>query len=600
MAYMPAVKVEIAFNSTFSTAAASRTWTDVTAYVELEYGINIRRGRSDEFSTCEGSTCSLTLDNRDGRFTAGRTSSPYYPNVKIGRPIRVTTTPVGGAASVRFMGYIDEWPVEWPNGTDSTAMAPITATSRLARLGLSTVLDSTLAEELLADSPAALYEMREAEGATAAADTSGNNAPSLAMTGSGNDVLFGGNDEDNAPVGAAFVGGKFLTAQLSSLTNWSFEIEFTTAATGTMTLAVVAGLALTLVNGAASYDGIAIGSALNNGNKHTIALTKNGSNVLTAYLDGTSAGTGTLSSSLSQISIGSGTGGSPYIGAVSLVAVYGSALSGTRIGDHFNAGDGFAGESSDDRLVRYAGYAGIPTAEVAAEVGAASMGVVDTAGLAIVDAFRVVESTEGGLLFDGRDGSLVLQNRTHRYHSTPEVSLSFSLQQVEAGYSPKLDRSALRNDVTATNSGLNVGAVLTARAVNQSSVDEYGEAAMSVSIASDSDNAAYAAASWLVGLYGEPSTRAPALTVDLLPFDAATQDDLMALEIGSRIELTDRPAQDETTSAEFFVEGYTETFQSFGYTFAFDVTPARAQYNAIFRLDDPVYGLLDSGNLLGY
>jgi hypothetical protein len=40
--------------------------------------------------------------------------------VKLGRPIRVTATPVDGAISTRFLGFIDELPTEWSDGTDAT------------------------------------------------------------------------------------------------------------------------------------------------------------------------------------------------------------------------------------------------------------------------------------------------------------------------------------------------------------------------------------------------------------------------------------------------------------------------------------------------
>lgn len=86
---LPDVTVEIAFDSGWSTPEGSRTWTDVTDYVELSESVGIGVGRADEFNIADANTLSLTLDNRDGRFTPGKTSSPYYPDVKIGRPIRV-------------------------------------------------------------------------------------------------------------------------------------------------------------------------------------------------------------------------------------------------------------------------------------------------------------------------------------------------------------------------------------------------------------------------------------------------------------------------------------------------------------------------------
>ena len=90
--YSPDVKVEVAFNAGVRTPVGSRTWTDISDYVELDGGIGGTGGRADEKATCEANTIALTVDNTDGRFTPEKASSPYYPNVKIGRPIRVTAT----------------------------------------------------------------------------------------------------------------------------------------------------------------------------------------------------------------------------------------------------------------------------------------------------------------------------------------------------------------------------------------------------------------------------------------------------------------------------------------------------------------------------
>lgn len=599
MGYMPAVTVEIAFDSNFNTAAVDRTWTDVSAYVELSYGIQIERGRSDEFSNCEPSRCTLTLDNRDGRFTAGNTSGAYYPNVKIGRPIRVTTTPVGGSASVRFTGYIDEWPVEWPDATDSVAVATISATSRTARLGLSTVLDGTEIVELLADNPVALYQFDEVEGSTSAADTSGNGAPALAPAGTGAEVLFGGQDDSGVPLGATFQGGKWLETTLPALSTWTIEVMFRTAAS--------ADLAMTPASpGVMVFSGSATDGGFDDGGLHSLALSRDGSDVLKTYVDGVLTDTGTSTVDLTKIVIGGpdapfgGSGQAAFVGTVTTVAVYGSAVSGARIADHFGANAGFVGETTGDRLERYAGYVGIPVAEVDTTGAVATMGLVDTQGLAVVDAFRVVESTEGGVLFDGRNGDLVLQGRRHRHHAAVDVTLSMTTQQVEADYRPKLDRSALKNDITATDAGVNIGTAVTARAVNQTSVDEYGEASGSIMMASDNANEAHSAATFLVALYGEPSPRAPDLRVDFLPLDLSLQTDLMAADISSRFQLTGRPSQAGTSTVDYFIEGYTEEIAAFGYEFTFHTSPAHAAYDAIFIVDDPVYGLLDSDNLVGF
>ncbi|MHC3392098.1 carbohydrate binding domain-containing protein [Streptomyces lavendulocolor] len=86
---MTRVVVECGFGSTVTTPAASITWTDITQYVDMLDGISITRGAQDEQAEVQAGTCSLILDNSDGRFTAGLASSPYYPNVKKNVPIRV-------------------------------------------------------------------------------------------------------------------------------------------------------------------------------------------------------------------------------------------------------------------------------------------------------------------------------------------------------------------------------------------------------------------------------------------------------------------------------------------------------------------------------
>ena len=87
---LPSLKVEVAFNAGYTTAAASRTWTDVSTYVEGAQPVSDGRGRSDEVSAIQPARLSLTLNNRDGRFTPRLASGAYYPNVKKGRPVRVT------------------------------------------------------------------------------------------------------------------------------------------------------------------------------------------------------------------------------------------------------------------------------------------------------------------------------------------------------------------------------------------------------------------------------------------------------------------------------------------------------------------------------
>lgn len=65
------------------------TWTDVTSYVQTTEGITINRGRTDEAASAQASSCTLTLNNRDGRFTPANPVGAYYPNLTRNTPIRV-------------------------------------------------------------------------------------------------------------------------------------------------------------------------------------------------------------------------------------------------------------------------------------------------------------------------------------------------------------------------------------------------------------------------------------------------------------------------------------------------------------------------------
>ncbi|MER5882722.1 hypothetical protein ABT160_02720 [Streptomyces sp. NPDC001941] len=65
-------------------------WTDVSSYVYTRSPITIERGRKDEGSRVDPSKCSLTLNNRDGRFSPRNPLSPYYGLIGRNTPIRVS------------------------------------------------------------------------------------------------------------------------------------------------------------------------------------------------------------------------------------------------------------------------------------------------------------------------------------------------------------------------------------------------------------------------------------------------------------------------------------------------------------------------------
>lgn len=605
--YMPDVVVEIAFNAGYTTPAASRTWTDVSTYVELADRITIGFGRQDERSAADANTLTLTLDNSDGRFTAGRSASPYYPNVRIGRPIRVKVTPPGGATVTRFVGFVDEWPVEW-DGSDTYARATIRAASRLARLGLSTKLRSMPEEEVVAFRPVAYWTLGDPEGSTTATESSGNAAAELASytpSGGGDyPVVFG---EATGPgfdglTAAQFAGddggslvGDYLRASVS-LPAGPRTIRASVRLTATYFGAgiVTTGRFGVGISGAGVLEGaVTTGPSIDDGLTHDVALVHDGVNEI-MYLDGVVVD---FNADASPDVFGSVAVGASLSGVIAHVAVYDRALFPDEIARQaLVILQGAVGERTDQRVTRILQWLGLGVAEVATDTGAESMTWQQTSGQSAVDALRECESTEGGVLFDGRNGRVTFHNRSRRYTATPAATLDMASQHVGSDFAPKLDRSALTNDVTVENPTTGQQARLT----SAESVDEYGVASSSARSLATTSGALEQKASWLVASYAEPRTRVPSLTVDVLAHQGLTPSaqTLLGLDVGSLLAVTNAPTQADTTDQSYFVEGYTETIGPESYEITFNLSPTYPTLNTVV-LDDPVRGVLDGGMVLG-
>ena len=134
------VKVELLLNG---------VWTDLTAVkkVRLRNPVQIDgMGRTDWTSTLQAASLTLTLDNRDGRFTPKNTAGAYYPYITRNTQIRVSVNATSVTAvaysGYRFHGEVAEWPPRWdPSGRD--VWADITANGIWRRMSqLQTTLGS--------------------------------------------------------------------------------------------------------------------------------------------------------------------------------------------------------------------------------------------------------------------------------------------------------------------------------------------------------------------------------------------------------------------------------------------------------------------------
>lgn len=613
--YVPDVTVEIAFNAGYSTPEADRVWTDVSDWVDGDQTFTINRGRGDEFNTAEASRLTgLRLDNTDGRFTAERPASPYYPNVKIGRPIRVTSTPLGGTPSVRFVGYIDQWPVEWA-GTGAHATATITAASRMARLGFDAKI-RTLMDEFLAAAPRNFWPLQDTSYPFADGNYSYLNPlvgpallaaplgqePDLSIPAGllvdGNAAQFAGtrrrlnaySSYGFAPLrpadGVSFEG--FLTIDSGSATDklivWledipgDLHLRFSYSALGHVYVYLYetsSGTAIVL----RALEDVVFGRAFH------FAVTVVGQTV-SLYLDGSlqDQQTGAWTGAGWDALIVGGEVPTGFAFRISHLAVNANP---TGLFERAMAGSIFYDDTASERIARYAEkIALIAPAELNLDPDTNPVTAIDIAGKTALEAMRAVETTEGGVLFDSRENRLTFHSRARRFAELSSFTLDIGAHEVESGVAPKLDRSTLVNDIAVkTTTGEASGAS------NAASIADYGYARTSVELATTLD-AAVAAATWDVNVYGEPRPRIPALVVDLLPLSTTRQSDLLDLDVSSRVTVENFPDQASATSMDFMVEGCTESINSRLYSLSFNVSPASI-YD-VWTIEHPIYGQYDA------
>ena len=622
------LRVEVAFTTTPDDP--SPAWTDISAYVDMTGGVSITTGRADEYAVVQTGSCRVSLDNTDGRFTPGNVSSPYYPNVKIRKKLRVTYFDPAFPAvpHYRFTGYVEEWPTDWPTGGDTYSTAQVTASDRFKRLGQAAKLKSIIEQEYLADSPAAYYTLGEPTGSTSAGDTSknGSGVLSTVQVGSGGALTFGANTGPGtdampapafAPVSAG--NGKYLSGAINQVgffgltlegdiltsaavqqtalrlvdTNGSW-VEISTTATGKIS-------ATTLNPNTYAVDFVLTSAAsFNDGATHHVALTQSAGDGLitvTLVVDGVSVANVVTYfwahvPAYITLNVGGTAAGALFTGTISHVAASSNPLSVTRLGSHYQAGStGFSGERSDQRIARLAGYAGVLPAEMSLEAGlSTSIAHVDITGMAPLQAMQDVTATECGVLFIDGQGLLTFQARSHRYNAA--VAATITAPDTDPSLRFISNDQLLVNDVTAGRAG-----GTTVRATDAASVLDYGAASVNLTLLTTSDAEVADAANWKANANSDVNPRLPNLTVDLLT-SLGLYATVLLLGIGSRITLSGLPAQAPASSVDLFIEGWTEIITSGGWVIAFNTSPTAG--SAVWQLDSALYSQLDVSTRLAY
>ena len=150
-------------------------WVDITEDVYLRTPITVTRGRADEAARVDPSKCVVTINNRAGKYSPKRPSSPYFGLIGRNTPLRVTATTPAGATSVRFVGEVSAWPSRWDvSGAD--VWVPIEAAGVMRRLSQGTPpARSALRRLIEAHDPADFWPLTDGEDAIQGQNASGSN-----------------------------------------------------------------------------------------------------------------------------------------------------------------------------------------------------------------------------------------------------------------------------------------------------------------------------------------------------------------------------------------------------------------------------------------
>lgn len=160
----PRVFVEAAFGASPgdpTIALLDSSYTDLSAFCIGPAGqslISASHGRTYELAQPESGSCTVAMNNRNGEFNPTNASSPFFPNVLPGVPIRVSAQ-FSGRRYPLWAGYVERWPQDWPDWPQ-WGWSNMVATDGVG-VASSASLPSAVQGEILADNPYYCFPFNE-------------------------------------------------------------------------------------------------------------------------------------------------------------------------------------------------------------------------------------------------------------------------------------------------------------------------------------------------------------------------------------------------------------------------------------------------------
>lgn len=169
-------------NPAFITSSvAGNDFTDMTPWVRWDDNVTMNRGRQDAISEIQSGQATFSIQNDGGWFTPQLSTSPYYPNVSLGRRVQINVTDAYGNWYTRFDGSITEvtYSVDVTGGTN---LANYSCSDVLAYLNRQDAMSCWTLETVKNDGPWLMWPLNDAGDTQLCAEMSGNNGPPLRLT----------------------------------------------------------------------------------------------------------------------------------------------------------------------------------------------------------------------------------------------------------------------------------------------------------------------------------------------------------------------------------------------------------------------------------
>ncbi|MET8766313.1 hypothetical protein [Streptomyces sp. NPDC004658] len=634
----------------------SGTWVDITSYtlVRDDSGqIAITSGIRDEGSQTEAGTCSLELDNRDGRFSPRNPSGPYYGIIGRNTPVRVSVPDGMGGKSYRIWGEASEWVPNWDtSGTD--VWTDLSASGILRRLAQAPTPERSPIYEAIANPPlsglVAYWPCEDTSGATSVAAALPAGGSPMKFTGSPTLAAYTGfvaSDPLPTFTGASLTGGVFKYG-ITTVTQYQMRFFLAVPTAGLSNGDIIARVRVTPAvvgdvqyfdieyndppGGVGSFGGPGTISVLPYNSEESLlgysgieSITMDvRSRLLRVSLEVANNGTA-LSVTLRTLDINTGATDATTIGLTSTnvtqvesIALAPSTLAQTVGATGMAAGHvtlqttitpisdlGTAvqptGETAGRRIQRLCDEEGIAFTWIGDLDDTVTMGPPGKANTLT----RIQECVlaDGGMLYEN-PGALGLGYRTRAslYNQDPTLTLDYTAGQLAQIPVPVEDDRYVQNKVTVTCNGVSAtyeetsGALGTA--LPPAGVGTYGQD-VTLNLASSDSETLLNQAAWRVHLGTVDEARFPQISVNLAhpSISPDMRRAILGMRIGDRIQITNPPAWLPPDTIDQLVLGTSETITHFEHRLTFNCQPA-SPYSTIGYTDSSTARVDTDGSAL--